>query len=124
MLTSFLMNEASAMWGKKWRSATIWTLRHGPLRFSQIKSELPGISVKVLSEALSDLQEDGLIVRKQYDTIPVKVTYELHVDTTPLIEAQVVYVKCLVVYFYAHRDRFDFPDWVIKALEVEIVSNR
>lgn len=123
MLAAFIMNQASEMWGKKWRSAIIWNLRHGPLRFSQIKSELPGISVKVLSETLKDLEEYDLIVRKQYPTIPVKVTYELHEDTIPLIEAQIIYIKCLTRYFYNHRDRYDFPAWVIEALQKEQLSN-
>lgn len=124
MLASYLMNQASEMWGKKWRSAIIWTLRDGPLRFSQIKSQLPGISMKVLSETLKDLEDYDLIVRKQYPTIPVKVTYELHEDTIPLIEAQVVYIKCLKVYFYKHWHQYEFPSWVKEALEKEQVSNR
>lgn len=123
MLASFIMNQASEMWGKKWRSAIIWSLRHGPLRFSQIKSELPGVSVKVLSETLKDLEEYDLIVRTQYPTIPVKVTYELHEDTVPLIEAQVIYIKCLTRYFYNHQDRYDFPAWVVEALKKEQLSN-
>lgn len=124
MLSAFLMNEASEMWGKKWRSAIIWHLRNGPLRFSQLKSLLPGISVKVLSETLNYLEEYELIVRKQYATIPVKVTYKLHQDTLPLIKAQEIYIQCLIVYFYNHQNRYDFPTWVKEALEKEIVSNR
>lgn len=124
MLTSFLLNQATQMWGKKWKSAIIWSLKDGPLRFSEIKYHLTGISVKVLSETLRDLEADELIVRKQYPTIPVKVTYELHVDTVPLIEAQVVYVRVLVVYFYKHREHFDFPEWVMDALEKEQLSNK
>lgn len=119
MLSSFLLNQASEMWGKKWRSAIIWNLRNGPRRFSEIKSELPGISVKVLSETLKDLIAYDLIVRKQYSTIPVKVTYELHKDTVPLIEAQIIYIKCLTRYFYNHMDRYDFPAWVVEALQKE-----
>jgi DNA-binding HxlR family transcriptional regulator len=124
MLAAFLMNQASEMWGKKWRSAIIWNLQHGPMRFSQLKSELPGISMKVLSETLKDLEDYELIVRTQYPTIPVKVTYELHADTVPLIEAQVLYLQCLKVYFYKHQDQYEFPNWVIEALEAEQVSNK
>jgi DNA-binding HxlR family transcriptional regulator len=125
MLAAFLMNQASEMWGKKWRSAIIWNLREGPLRFSEIKKTLNGISVKVLSETLKNLMSKGLIVRKQYNTIPVKVTYELHEDTKPLIEAQDLYIKNLMAYFYKHRTDYDFPDWVLEALEKEqLVSNQ
>lgn len=124
MLSSFLMNEASEMWGKKWRSAIIWNLRNGPLRFSQLKDLLSGISVKVLSETLNDLKEHKLIIRIQYNTIPVKVTYELHPDTYPLIKAQEIYVECLIAYFHKHQNRYNFPTWVKEALEKEILPNR
>ena len=124
MLAAFLLNQASGMWGKKWKSAIIWNLRHGPVRFSELKTNLHGISVKVLSETLKDLEEHDLIVRTQYPTIPVRVTYELHKDTIPLIEAQIIYIHVLTVYFYKHRDRYDFPAWVLEALEKEQVSNK
>lgn len=124
MLAAFLLNQASQMWGKKWRSAIIWNLRHGPLRFSEVKKGLPGISVKMLSETLKDLEDYELIVRTQYSTIPVKVTYELHIDTIPLIEAQVLYIKCLNSYFYMHQAHYDFPSWVIDALAEEQLTKK
>jgi DNA-binding HxlR family transcriptional regulator len=117
MFSAYIMNLASDMWGKKWRTATIWHLRHGPLRFSQLKIQLPGCSVKVLSEVLKDLESNQLIIRIQYEGIPVKVTYHLHPDTVPLIAAQEIYHAALVVYFLKHKKRFNLPAHVVEELE-------
>lgn len=122
MLAAYLINQATNLWGKKWRSPIVWVLRKGPMRFSQIKNELPGISVKVLSEALKELEEHELIIREQYPTIPVKVVYSLHEDTLPLIRAQEIYVESLCRFFYKHQGRYNFPNWVKDALEKEVVS--
>lgn len=117
MYSAYIMNLASNLWGKKWRTITIWHLRNGPLRFSQIKSLLPTCSVKVLSEVLKELEGNKLIIRKQYDGIPVKVTYELHPDTVPLIDAQEVYHTALIAYFIKHAKRHQIPLDIIKEME-------
>jgi hypothetical protein len=121
MLSAYIMNLGSKLWGKKWRTVIIWTLRDGPMRFSQIKLELPGCSVKMLSEALQDLENSDIIVRTQYNSIPVKVTYHLHVDTLPLIHAQVVYRAALAQYFISRQDYYDFPEEVIRELNEELL---
>jgi len=117
MFSAYIMNLASDLWGKKWRMVIMYTLRDGPLRFSQIKAQLPGCSVKVLSEVLKDLEGNHLIIRKQYDGIPVKVTYELHPDTIPLVHAQQVCHAALVGYFLKHAKRFKLPADIIEDLE-------
>lgn len=124
MLAAYLINQANRLWGKKWRLSIVWVLRNGPKRFSQIKNELPGISVKVLSEALKELEEHDLVIRKQYPTIPVKVTYSLHEDTMPLLKAQEVYVDCLSTFFGKHQDRYNFPDWVRDTLRKEVSTKQ
>jgi DNA-binding HxlR family transcriptional regulator len=121
MLSAYIMNLASKLWGKKWRTVTIWNLRDGPLRFSQLKALVPTCSVKVLSEVLRELERNKLIVRKQYEGIPVKVTYELHPDTVPLIDAQRVYHKALITYFLKHAKRFELPKEIIKELESSLL---
>lgn len=117
MFSAHIMNLASDLWGKKWRTVTLWHLRNGPLRFSQIKSLLPTCSVKVLSEVLKELAENKLIIRKQYDSIPVKVTYELHPDTIPLMGAKEVYHTALIAYFVKHAKRYKIPLETLKEME-------
>ena len=122
MVSAYIMNLGSKLWGKKWRAVIIWTLRNGPLRFSEIKRELHGCSVKMLSEALKDLEDTKIVIRTQFNTIPVKVTYELHIDTQPLINAQVVYRKSLAEYFILRSDFYDIPESIVKELKEEQVT--
>ena len=51
---------------------------------------IPGVSVKVLSEVLKEMEANDLLVRKQYEGIPVRVTYEIHPDAQKFIEANIV----------------------------------
>ena len=63
--------------GGKWTVLIINRLGHGPLRFSQIKRELYGISQKMLTATLRDLERDGFVRRTVTPTIPPRVDYEL-----------------------------------------------
>jgi DNA-binding HxlR family transcriptional regulator len=107
MFSDLLFNHANNLWAKKWRTEIIWILRKSPQRFSFIKQQLPGCSVKMLSEALQDMEEKNLLIRVQYNTIPVKVTYELQGDLYPLIDSLIVYRKFLATYFLCNQERFN-----------------
>lgn len=124
MSSAFIINLGTQLWGKKWRIAIIFTLKDGPLRFSQLKYRFCDCSVKVLSEALQELEQIGLITRVVHNTSPVKVTYELHPDTEPLVQVAIQYHKVLVEYFYKHRDRFGIPEKVIEELKQELLSSQ
>jgi DNA-binding HxlR family transcriptional regulator len=63
--------------GGKWKCVTLWHLRNGTLRFSQLKKRLPGVTQKMLTHQLRDLEENGLINRKVYPVVPPKVEYSL-----------------------------------------------
>lgn len=65
--------------GDRWSTLIIYRLSHGTLRFNTLKREL-GISQRMLSLTLRDLERDGLISRHAYPTVPPKVEYAL----TPL----------------------------------------
>ena len=53
------------------------TLEAGPMRFSDLRDALGGISPKVLTHALRALERDGLISRHAYRQVPPKVEYAL-----------------------------------------------
>ena len=55
----------------------MWLIRDEPKRFGEIKRLLDGISPKVLTEQLRELEGDGLIVRKSFPEIPPRVEYSL-----------------------------------------------
>jgi len=63
--------------GSKWTVYVIMALVTGPMRFSELKRHIEGISQKMLTATLRDLEEDGFITRKVTPTIPPRVDYEL-----------------------------------------------
>jgi DNA-binding HxlR family transcriptional regulator len=55
----------------------IIALGHGPLRFSELKRKIDGISQKMLTATLRDLEKDGFVSRQITPSIPPRVEYEL-----------------------------------------------
>ena len=64
----------------KWSTLLVMTLADGPKRFNQLRREVPDISQKMLTQTLRDLQRDGMVARRVFDTKPPSVEYRL----TPL----------------------------------------
>lgn len=77
--------------GKKWHPVVIHRLLTvGPLGFNALKDELGGISSKVLSDVLEDLEEKQLVDRAVINEKPVRVEYsltDLGESLAPVIEA-------------------------------------
>ena len=63
--------------GKRWSGAIIWALSEGPLRFAELKRSIPGLSDRLLSQRLRELEEAGLMTRQVENGPQVKVTYSL-----------------------------------------------
>jgi len=63
--------------GDKWSLLVIATLRHDRLRFSELLRHIPGISQRMLTLTLRQLERDGLISRTAYAEVPPRVEYEL-----------------------------------------------
>lgn len=63
--------------GRRWLGAIVLTLMRGPRRFNELLAAIPGISDRLLTERLRDLEEKGLIERRVLTTSPVRVEYEL-----------------------------------------------
>ena len=71
------INEVLSRVGDRWSVLVVISLaRYGTMRFNEIKRNL-GISQRMLSLTLKELERDGLVNRTQYPTIPPKVEYEL-----------------------------------------------
>ncbi|MDR2522312.1 MAG: helix-turn-helix transcriptional regulator [Synergistaceae bacterium] len=74
----------------KWKTLVMYHLRHGTLRTGEIKRRIPGITQKMLTQQLRELERDGLVIRKTFDTVPPRVEYsltELGVMAKPILEA-------------------------------------
>lgn len=62
----------------RWKSQLMYEMcTHETVRFGQLKKDLPDITNTMLTKALRELEDDGLISRKQYNEIPPHVEYSL-----------------------------------------------
>lgn len=109
MVISYILNKGAELVGKKWRAVVIWHLQDEPLRFSELKRKIPDVSVKVLSEVLQEMESNELLIRKQYPTIPVKVTYQLHPDALDFVEANIVCTIRIGEYLVKNADKMEVP---------------
>ena len=63
--------------GDKWSMMIVMMLTNGPMRFSELKRAIDGISQRMLTLSLRGLERDGLVSRTVTPTIPPRVDYEL-----------------------------------------------
>lgn len=63
--------------GSKWKLLIIRNLTKRPYRFNELLKSIDGLSQKVLTSSLRELESDGIIYRKDYKTNPPKVEYGL-----------------------------------------------
>ncbi len=63
--------------GDKWSVMVVGRLRGGTMRFSQLLRAIDGVSQRMLTLTLRNLERDGLITRTVYPEIPPRVEYEL-----------------------------------------------
>ncbi len=63
--------------GRRWLGAIVRVLVSGPARFNEILSAVPGLSDRLLTERLRELEREGLVSRTVAQDRPIRVTYEL-----------------------------------------------
>jgi len=63
--------------GSKWKLLIIRNLRSRPWRFNELRRDLVGISQKVLTDSLREMEADGIITRTVYPEVPPRVEYAL-----------------------------------------------
>ena len=69
--------------GGRWKSEICWHLGSGPRRFNEMRRLLVGITPKMLTQQLREMERDGLVKRTQYTEIPPRVVY----SATPIAES-------------------------------------
>jgi DNA-binding HxlR family transcriptional regulator len=71
------VSEVLAQISSKWSILVIAALITGPRRFSELKRRIVGVSQKMLTSTLRDLERDGFVTRTVTPSIPPRVDYEL-----------------------------------------------
>ena len=81
---------AVSLIGGKWKLLIIRNLKERPWRFNELQRDIEGISQKVLTDSLRQMNDDGLAYRHDYQEMPPKVEYgltELGKEMLPIIDA-------------------------------------
>lgn len=71
------MTALSIILSGKWKPLILWQLLPQTLRFGELRKNLEGISPRILSRELRELEEYGIVSRREYPSVPPKVEYQL-----------------------------------------------
>lgn len=97
------IHEILNLVGDKWSVQVVRLLGQGTMRFNELRHAIEGISQKMLTRTLRNLERNGFVTRTVYPTIPPKVEYTL----TDLGSELLVPVTALAKWVDANRDRID-----------------
>jgi DNA-binding HxlR family transcriptional regulator len=70
-------HRAVELVGRRWTGAIVRTLLGGPRRFNELLAAIPGISDRLLTERLRELEAEAIVRREVRAESPVRVIYEL-----------------------------------------------
>ena len=71
------VEAAVDVFGGKWKALILWWLQERTWRFAELRRQIPGITEKMLTQQLRELEMDGIVRRRVYPTVPPKVEYSL-----------------------------------------------
>ena len=71
------IDAAVDVFGGKWKALILWWLQERTWRFAELRRQIPGITEKMLTQQLRELEADGIVDRRIYPTVPPKVEYSL-----------------------------------------------
>ena len=63
----------------RWGALVLVSLHSGTKRFSELRRAIDGVSERMLTKTLQELEADGMLIRKSYNTVPPQVDYTLTV---------------------------------------------
>jgi DNA-binding HxlR family transcriptional regulator len=91
--------------GGKWKPLILFYLEGGTLRFGALQKLIPGLTKKMLTQHLRELERDGIIHRRVYAQVPPKVEYSL----TRHGESLKPILKLMSAWGTKHRARYGTP---------------
>ncbi|MDQ6937465.1 MAG: helix-turn-helix transcriptional regulator [Actinomycetota bacterium] len=96
--------------GDKWSSLLIAALSTGPRRHSELRNDVGGVSQKMLTQTLRELERDGLVARTVTAQVPVRVDYalsDLGQTLVPVLRALKDWAETHIEEVLAARERYD-----------------
>ena len=105
-----LVRDVLTRVGDKWSVLIVTALGDGSLRFSELKRKVSGISQRMLTRTLRNLERDGLVSRKVYPTVPPRVDYQLTTLGMTLLDNVMQLADWVVEHsssISASREKFD-----------------
>jgi DNA-binding HxlR family transcriptional regulator len=72
-----LFHRASELIGRRWTGAIIYVLLRGRTRFAALRAAIPGITDRMLSERLQELEQEAIVAREVIPETPVRIEYSL-----------------------------------------------
>jgi DNA-binding HxlR family transcriptional regulator len=111
-----IIRDTFAKIGDKWSLLILGMLDDAPLRFTVLRDSVPGISHRMLTLTLRNLERDGLVSRTVFAAVPPKVEYAV----TDLGRTILPAVKALAKWALAHSDEIQtnralFDDRLVEA---------
>jgi len=91
--------------GGKWKPLILFYLESGTKRFGELRKLIPGMTKKMLTQHLRDLERDEVIRRKVYAVVPPKVEYSL----TKHGESLKPILQLMSAWGTKHRKRYGIP---------------
>ncbi|WP_353648732.1 helix-turn-helix domain-containing protein [Nakamurella sp. A5-74] len=86
--------------GEKWTLLVLYALDRGPHRFGELQRNVEGISQRMLTQTVRNLERDGLVRRSVVPTVPSQVTYSL----SPLGASLSAAISTIRTWAYGHMD--------------------
>lgn len=71
------MRQALAVLGGKWAFSIVYVLLSGTLRFKELERQIEGINTRMLTKELKFMEQQGILIRQAYATVPPTVEYTL-----------------------------------------------
>lgn len=106
--------------GGKWKPMILFYLEGGTQRFGELRKMIPGMTKKMLTQHLRELERDGIIHREVYAVVPPKVEYSL----TKHGESLKPILKLMSAWGTKHRSRYGVPAGRLRAQRKNLESKR